>query len=192
MTEYDFSPQAYQRHLANMHHVSRWVDHTEQHRPHFADAAVLATLHTTVDAQKESSPRQLLPLPLSVVPYHHGMHFYVHPISPQLIPPVEEFLYAATPGSPGPMPASMYQDQILSSAPSYGHQTSSWSSVPHDPHLQSHVFSHEYGYPAMPLGYVAVSAGRSNLRKKSSSKRRRSKLAPLVVSSPPFVFSMPS
>ena len=41
MTEYDFSPEAYQRHLDNMARISRWVHYTEEHRPEFEDAAAL-------------------------------------------------------------------------------------------------------------------------------------------------------
>ncbi|KAF8874272.1 hypothetical protein BD779DRAFT_1566992 [Infundibulicybe gibba] len=33
MTEYDYSPEAYERHLATQHRIARWVDTTNRHEP---------------------------------------------------------------------------------------------------------------------------------------------------------------
>ncbi|KAJ3494665.1 hypothetical protein NLJ89_g10758 [Agrocybe chaxingu] len=38
MTEYDYSPEAYQRYLATQTRIANWVDKTEQHRPQFQHA----------------------------------------------------------------------------------------------------------------------------------------------------------
>ena len=38
MTEYDFSPQAYERYLATQNRIANWVDKTEQHRGEFQSA----------------------------------------------------------------------------------------------------------------------------------------------------------
>ncbi|KAJ3573666.1 hypothetical protein NP233_g2288 [Leucocoprinus birnbaumii] len=39
MTEYDFSPEAYDRYIQTQHRVADWVSHTEQHRQGFESAA---------------------------------------------------------------------------------------------------------------------------------------------------------
>jgi cell division septation protein DedD len=38
MTEYDYSPQAYERYLATQNRIANWVDKTEQHRAEFQSA----------------------------------------------------------------------------------------------------------------------------------------------------------
>lgn len=38
MTEYDYSPAAYERHLATQHRIANWVSQTEGHRPEFGNA----------------------------------------------------------------------------------------------------------------------------------------------------------
>lgn len=38
MTEYDYSPEAYERYLATQTRIANWVDKTEQHRPQFQPA----------------------------------------------------------------------------------------------------------------------------------------------------------
>lgn len=38
MTEYDYSPQAYERYLATQNRIANWVDKTEQHRGEFQSA----------------------------------------------------------------------------------------------------------------------------------------------------------
>lgn len=175
MTEYDFSPEAYQRHIENMHRVARWVDYTEQHRTQFTDAAALITPPEVASSHGlENSTR--LPPPLDLQ-HGHGMHYYL-PTPPSA--PSEEFTYATTARCPGPMPTSMYQHQVTVPSPGYGHGTqSSWNALPHDYHPQSPMFSHRYGsppfleYPVMPP-YAIVSLGKSSMRKKSSSRRRGS------------------
>jgi hypothetical protein len=38
MTEYDYSPEAYDRYLATQNRIARWVDETEQHRSEYEHA----------------------------------------------------------------------------------------------------------------------------------------------------------
>ncbi|KAF8060653.1 hypothetical protein FPV67DRAFT_301281 [Lyophyllum atratum] len=35
MTEYDYSPDAYERYMQTQHRIAQWVDQTEEHRPEF-------------------------------------------------------------------------------------------------------------------------------------------------------------
>ncbi|KAF8641076.1 hypothetical protein AX17_000720 [Amanita inopinata Kibby_2008] len=35
MTEYDYSPEAFERHMSTQRRIARWVDQTERHRPEF-------------------------------------------------------------------------------------------------------------------------------------------------------------
>jgi hypothetical protein len=186
MTEYDFSPEAYQRHTANMQRISRWVDHTERCRFQFTNGAAFTTPDAVVDYRMgESSTRRIPPS----AQRDQRMPFY--PPNPPL--PSQNFSYATTPGSPGPMPTLTYQHQPISPAPSHGHGTmSAFSPLSYDSMIQpqSPGFSHGHGtpispppfthHPVIPPGYVIVSSGKSNTRKKSSSKRRSYKSAPLV------------
>ncbi|RDB27189.1 hypothetical protein Hypma_004412 [Hypsizygus marmoreus] len=64
MTEYDFSPEAYNRHLASQHRVSNWVSHTEDHRPAFGNA--FKVLPPGASASAPPTP----PLPDPVLPGH--------------------------------------------------------------------------------------------------------------------------
>lgn len=41
MTEYDFSPEAYERHLATQNRIANWVGKTEEHRPQFVNALMV-------------------------------------------------------------------------------------------------------------------------------------------------------
>jgi hypothetical protein len=161
--------------MANMHRVSRWVDYTEHHRPQFRNAAALTASPSMADPQWMENSARRAPVDL---PRGFGMHSSA-PHSPSSS---EEFTYATTPGSPGPMPTSLYQHRFSSPSPSYSHgPLSSWNTLPHDSHLPSPVFSHGYGppippqpfipYPVIPPGYVIVSPGRSSHRKKMSSRR---------------------
>ena len=191
MTEYDFSPDAYQRHMENMHSISRWVDYTEQHRSQFDNAAAL-TPHHTMSAPHERNTSSRRPPPLQDLP--RGMDSYLTTPTRPASPP-EEFPYARAPGSPGPMPTYLYQRQLLSPSPSYSHGTlSSWSPLPqpHDSYSQGATFSHKYNapipspplyqYPVMQPGYVVVSPRKSHRRKKSSSRSNSSRFAPVAVS----------
>ncbi|KAG5640529.1 hypothetical protein DXG03_008218, partial [Asterophora parasitica] len=117
MTEYDFSPEAYQAHLANMERISRWVDRTEDHRPEFANAAALTqeqrkpSRRSSLSGQRRAPP----PPPLHLPPYGAnpgyvmgmGTGRYPSPQHSSGMYSGGDFAYASGPGSPGPMPPNM-------------------------------------------------------------------------------------
>lgn len=65
MTEYDYSPQAYERYLATQNRIANWVDKTEQHRGEFqpantgppADLTRSGPASASYSKHKQSSPR---------------------------------------------------------------------------------------------------------------------------------------
>lgn len=62
MTEYDYSPEAYERYLATQRRISNWVDHTENYRPQFADALSPPPSYmpaADADPRTKRSPRRL-------------------------------------------------------------------------------------------------------------------------------------
>ncbi|KAG5651955.1 hypothetical protein H0H81_006805 [Sphagnurus paluster] len=139
MTEYDFSPEAYQAHLANMHRISKWVDRTEEHRPEFGNAAALVdptgprrpSAYDGHHRQRAPPPPPLLlpgpPLgaPFSFEPGHStGMaaSLYTYGPSPPYTPDVD-FMYARGPGSPGPMPLAPPQMHMHHGPPHYTYGT---------------------------------------------------------------------
>jgi hypothetical protein len=92
MTEYDYSPEAYDRYLATQNRIAKWVDDTEQHRPQFQPAV------NASNPPKESSRRR-------------RPNLYIHPPpssdSEDSLPPIPlsapGIMYAAPqPPYPGP------------------------------------------------------------------------------------------
>ncbi|RDB27197.1 hypothetical protein Hypma_004430 [Hypsizygus marmoreus] len=151
MTEYDFSPEAYQHHLANMHRIGKWVDTTEQHRPQFTDAAALT------EGQRRGRGRRLRrssfghrrepPPPLALPPHGHpqGVEFgysamHAYPSPPHSSASFDmDFAYAKGPGSPGPMAGhpQMYMYPGLQPHSPFGFVT-----PPPSPHRPSHYHRH--------------------------------------------------
>jgi hypothetical protein len=179
MTEYDFSPEAYQRHLANMHRISKWVDKTEQHRPQFSNAAALDE-----SERRGDGPRRRAPPP----PLHLGRRMNSYPFRP---PPhsassssEEEFMYADRPGSPGPMPSSIYPHPFVSPPPSYGFPSHGYSHPmaglrPHGPGQPGYVIPPPSGfgqYPVMTRGYTVALP----MKPSRKLKRRGSRSPPLI------------
>ncbi|KAG6899508.1 hypothetical protein C0993_009589, partial [Termitomyces sp. T159_Od127] len=130
MTEYDFSPEAYQAHLENMNRISRWVDRTEGYRAEFGNAAALiedqrerssrnsSPSHSPERRNGLSGRRRKSPPPLPLHAYGtpdlmYGMIPYASPIHP-----ADDrnfgFFYGRGAGSPGTMPVSSSDD-----APNY-------------------------------------------------------------------------
>jgi hypothetical protein len=196
MTEYDFSPEAYQRHMANMHRITKWVDHTEHHRSEFADAAALATPNSMESSHRREG-FQRRPPPLHLPPSGHP-YPYPHSVSSSSSSS-EVFAYGGGPHSPGPMPGSMYRS---SPAPAYGPRASPpHIASPYNPSPRSPAFSHgqrsptyfmppptPYApYSAMTPGYVIVPQRGS--RKGRSSRHKSSRSGSYVVS---FPFKLPS
>lgn len=56
MTEYDFSPEAYDRFMHTQQRIANWVDHTEEHRPQFGSTI---TPSTQLGTPPSMSPRSL-------------------------------------------------------------------------------------------------------------------------------------
>ncbi|KAG6810570.1 hypothetical protein H0H92_011296 [Tricholoma furcatifolium] len=124
MTEYDFSPEAYQAHLDNMSRISRWVDRTEEHRGEYTNAAALIDPNGPPPAPPSSSPptelrssfgsrRKKVPTPLALHPFGTPDPFYAAMqsgvgMSPYASPMHSGVVYANGLGSPGPMPSPMY------------------------------------------------------------------------------------
>lgn len=63
MTEYDFSPEAYERYIHTQQRIATWVDQTEEHRPEFGTAIGTPSSH-------QGTPPMLHPMPL----YERGNH----------------------------------------------------------------------------------------------------------------------
>ncbi|GLB36908.1 hypothetical protein LshimejAT787_0311950 [Lyophyllum shimeji] len=170
MTEYDFSPEAYQAHLANMHRVSKWVDDAEEHRPEFGNAAALVDNERVPRRRSGSfSERRRpppLPLPpLGAAPYAHDVGYGTGmAMSPYDSPPHSAssydmgFAYASGPGSPGPMPSHMYHGlsprgpqfgaMMISPPPSPPHHQHRHSS--HSRHTRSRSSSFNFAPPPGP------------------------------------------
>lgn len=94
MTEYDYSPEAYDRYLATQRRIANWVDQTEHHRPQFGP--------TTQSVADSSNSRT-----------RHHRHYYRPPSSDS----GSDDSYAAGPGYPGPMPGPMFGPMPLHSPP---------------------------------------------------------------------------
>jgi len=180
MTEYDYSPDAYERHLDNMHRIENWVDQTEQQRPQFSNAAAL-----TLSNAREQGMRPPPPPPLNLPQHGYGMQYPYAPPPPSASSCSEGFAYASAMGSPGPMPTSFYQHQFISPTSSFSHGTgSSRTPYPRDSHKKGSSRSHGHGlptymvppppilqYPAVTPGYMVtlpMKSGRKDSRKRSS------------------------
>lgn len=96
MTEYDYSPEAYDRYLATQRRIANWVDQTEHHRPQFGP--------TTQSVADTSNSRT-----------KHHRHYYRPPPSDS----GSDDSYADGPGYPGPMPGLMPGPMPLHSPPPF-------------------------------------------------------------------------
>jgi hypothetical protein len=65
MTEYDFSPEAYERYVHTQERIAHWVDETEEHRPQFGSA--------TTPSSAQGTPPMFQPRPLHRR-RNHSMH----------------------------------------------------------------------------------------------------------------------
>ncbi|TFK41220.1 hypothetical protein BDQ12DRAFT_664064 [Crucibulum laeve] len=151
MTEYDYSPEGYERYMATQHRIANWVDHTEHYRPQFEPAAPGAPpgsvtqrpMYQSHDSHHRShSGRQEQRPP----PMDFGYNHYGHPPSPGGSSVSESYAYG--PGSPGPMPypGAVYPQQPMSH---HSHQSPTYimASPPPMPPYPS-----PYGYPAPAMG----------------------------------------
>lgn len=98
MTEYDYSPEAYERFIATQNRVAHWIDHTEQHRREY-EPAVPDT--PSPDFTWHSTPRLPYSKPLMRHPQNQKYHRHP-PLEDDDDDEEDEYLYV--PGAPGPMP----------------------------------------------------------------------------------------
>ena len=105
MTEYDYSPQAYERYLATQNRIANWVDKTEQHRGEFQSANVVPPALPDLTRSgpgpafkrcPSSSPRR----------QHSGQSLPKHVINR---PPSESDSSSSEGYYEGPWPAQMHQ-----------------------------------------------------------------------------------
>ncbi|KXN83866.1 hypothetical protein AN958_00946, partial [Leucoagaricus sp. SymC.cos] len=127
MTEYDFSPEAYERYLQTQNRVATWVQHTEQHRPVFEAAAPGCPGVTPIPR------RQSPPIPERYVPSHRPSPYpmapiyrappsssssedsYVHVAPPQVhrMRPPPPPIYAPPVPAPAPFPVQPHPSPVL-------------------------------------------------------------------------------
>jgi len=93
MTEYDFSPEAYERYLATQVRIANWVDKTEQHRSQFEHAIQQSPPRSASPPARPNQPASYhrskrSPPPAMNHQGHHPQQFqqprqlYIHPPSP--------------------------------------------------------------------------------------------------------------
>lgn len=123
MTEYDYSPEAYERYLATQTRIANWVDKTEQNRPHFEPAVPSGPPANPSRPSYDplSRPKQTPPSP----PHYHPLQYaqpqqrrqlYIHP------PPPESESSDGYGDGPGPMPLPS-PGMMFSPQPAYHHPT---------------------------------------------------------------------
>ena len=182
MTEYDYSPEAYERYLATQTRIANWVDTTESHRREFEPA--LNAVPPTAPTVKRPAPR---PAPLPMQPYGAPPMgpYAVAPPPPRRSPSADTYEYGPGPGpmplpggyAPHPayapmLPPGAHQAYLLPAHRSHSHSHS--HSHGHHSHGHGHPRRHHsqgyyttaappvsptyaapYGYPA-PGGYFVM------------------------------------
>lgn len=100
MTEYDYSPEGYERHLETQARIERWVDNAERKRSEFQSPFISTprpeargpNTQSYEDRSRRSSPAHLSLYPHSVVPHIHpspGPSSYPYaPVPPAPVPQV--------------------------------------------------------------------------------------------------------
>ncbi|KAF9568447.1 hypothetical protein CPC08DRAFT_757546 [Agrocybe pediades] len=187
MTEYDFSPEAYERYLATQARIANWVDKTEQHRAQFEHAIQPSPppsgspparpSHHSYDSHHGSRSKRSPPPP---------MHLHGHP--QQYQQPRQLFIHPPSPASdssddygdgPGPMP--------LTSPGVVFPQQQQHPAAYH--HLAPMPMMHAPGPMVLPQTYMATPHHKSSSRHhhRSSHSRSRSHHSPgyYSVASPP-------
>lgn len=169
MTEYDYSPEAYERYTRTQQRIAEWVDRTEEHRPHFG----------SVEAQRQRGP----------APFLHSASKGLQSMFRRRRPSSSSHssdssssdAYANNPRSPGPMqplrpmnlqhPTTQYQQQPKehkhsSHRPSHNHKshrspTYIVTTPPATAPAYGYVYANTQGTPGVmvvsPKGSVAVS-----------------------------------
>ncbi|EAU93176.2 hypothetical protein CC1G_10544 [Coprinopsis cinerea okayama7 len=91
MTEYDYSPEAYERYLRTQQRIAKWVDKTEVCRPQFADAIKPPTTHMPGYESPQSRPK-------------HSPHRSRYRSRSSTPHSSDDEAYGRAPYAPGPMP----------------------------------------------------------------------------------------
>ena len=106
MTEYDYSPEAYERYLATQNRIANWVDKTEQHRGEFqsADAGPPDLTRSGPGPASHSKLKRPSPSPPRLHPgQSQPRQLVVHPPPPESDSSSDDDYYE------GPWPAPMHQ-----------------------------------------------------------------------------------
>ncbi|KAF8971363.1 hypothetical protein BDZ97DRAFT_1236515 [Flammula alnicola] len=125
MTEYDYSPEAYERHLATQNRIANWVDTTEQHRPQFEHAvgpsAAMRPRQPSYDSY--SKPKRSPPTSPLRQQYANGGHHWQQQQPRQLFvhapPPPDSESSEEYGDGPGPMPLPLASPGMMF-APQHG------------------------------------------------------------------------
>jgi hypothetical protein len=164
MTEYDYSPEAYERHLATQTRIAKWVNDTEQHRSEYQHA-VPTKATPAYDPKSPPASHRKRPRP----------NLFINPPAPDSDTSDSDD-YAAI---PGPMPLSApvmyparhspFYSAAISPVPTVGHHLLSPPVVvpqayatgsqrsPHGYHTGSHYRSPSYvRSPQHSLAYYSV------------------------------------
>lgn len=148
MTEYDYSPEAYDRYMRTQQRIAKWVDQTEEYRPHFG-------------APEQRGQPSLLQR-LGHKRQNHSMR-EERPRSSSSSSSSES--YSKSAGSPGPMPTSALPMYLQQPTHNPHHSSSRHHSSSHHHHRSgpSYVVTSPATSPGYPYPYVqagqAVSPG---------------------------------
>lgn len=164
MTEYDYSPEAYERFLATQNRIAKWVDDTELHRAHFQPAVNVAQHPRR--PQRETSRRRkpslyIQPPPLSdssssdsedslpPIPTSAPGIMYAPPAQPRY--PVPPLAPAPPPLlSPPPMMQMVYPNTAAQRSPYYPYVPQS------NHHHRSASHSHTVRSPVLSPTYYSM------------------------------------
>lgn len=162
MTEYDYSPEAYERYLSTQRRIASWVDRTETCRPQFANALAPPSEYLPGHEPDSRSKR-----PGRRLQRRQSQHFRSR--SPSVDSSSSEE-YGYRPNLPGPMPmrsapghlgsfpaAQMPWNQPLPMvSPHSRPMPPSYYAAPNYRDYKSHMRAQSYGprhYPAQPMMY---------------------------------------
>lgn len=169
MTEYDYSPEAYERFIATQRRISHWVDNTERHRAEFSTGIeVTPPVPPTVYAD-DPLRRRTASHDAPARPGHrkyssanYPAHGHIpHYATPPLIP------HHHHPGLPGPMPTRHIvppPPQVMLVSPPQSresqksrksHRTSTTTYVVGPPPLASPYYQFPYPYAQPGYPYMA-------------------------------------
>jgi hypothetical protein len=108
MTEYDYSPEAYERYLATQNRIAKWVDETEHHRSEFKHAV-------PTGSSRDSSPEASLASKLkkAIAPRRRPKpNLFINPP-----PPSDDSSSGDDSYGPGPGPMPLSAPGIMFAAP---------------------------------------------------------------------------